>query len=788
MNKTAMIIKTTCFLGLLVVAASCGSLAYHRGAKLIERGHYDEAIPNLEAAGRANPHNIKYKTTLVRAKLSASMKHVNAAKMYLARKEFQQAADELEKALKLDPGNQHARDTLNNVLAAAAEAEKAKRSNNVTLEQLKKKAEADTGVPKLDPDSNIPIVLKFKNTRLKTILDAISKASGINFMYDDKASMEKKLSVDFAKVKLEQVLNYLMMQSKCFYKVLDPYTIMVIPDNKRKRMEYEDQVIRTFYLSNADVKDVFQLVRSILQIRKMAMNQKLNSITIQDTPAKVAIAQKIIENNDKSKGEVVVDVELLEVNSNLTRDLGIDLSNKSFTIGPRHNLSADGSGLAPGSPVPLTDLGKTISHGLMVAPVPNLLVNMLLSDSDSQVLAKPQLRVMEGEKAMVHIGDRIPIPTSQQYLGSVGTNTNYTPMTSYTYQDIGVKIEVTPRVHHNQEVTLKLKTEVSSVTGYVKAANSLTGDQPIIGTREANTVIRLKDGETSLLAGLIRKEDKTALSGLPGLSEVPILRRLFSDTKDEKSSTDVVMLVTPHIVRMPNITEENLEPLYVGTKDNPRLAGPESSPFARMRKEAAQQSQAEAPHARAEKSEAPEKTDSTKAPDDKETPPESQNPDKIDTQPSGRLLMSPTSIDVAPGAPIVLNLVLVGAKAARGMSARVTFPGDLVKFQACDEGAFFKLGGGTTTFSGSPAAPGTVLINVTKNGDAAALGSGLVARIRFTAQAEGSGRITVSSADLLGFSGLSATLPSVFANVRIVKKKTPEPQNPNPAIPMAKGR
>jgi len=729
----------------------------------VERGQYDEAIPNLEAAQRANPKNVKYKTTLIRAKLSASQRHVDAAKRHLARREYNQAALELEKALKLDPGNQHARDTLNNVLAAAAAEKKAKQSN-ITLEQLKKKAESKSGVPKLDPDSNIPIVLKFKNTPLKTILDAISKASGINFLYDDKASMEKRISVDFAKVKLEQVLSYLMMQSKSFYKVLDPYTIMVIPDNKRKRAEYEDQVIQTFYLSNADVKDVFQLVRSILQIRKMAMNQKLNSITIQDTPAKVDIARHIIENNDKSKGEVVIGVELLEVNSNLTRDLGIDLSNKNFTIGPRHNLSSDGSGLVPGPPVPLTDFGKTISHSLMVAPIPNLLVSMLLNDSDSQVLAKPQLRVMEGEKAMVHIGDRIPIPTSQQYLGTIGNNNNYTPMTSYTYQDIGVKIEIEPRVHHNQEVTMKLKTEVSSVTGYVKSTSSLTGDQPIIGTREANTVIRLKDGETSLLAGLIRQEDKTALSGVPGLSEVPILRRLFSNTKDEKNSTDVVMLVTPHIIRMPNITEENLEPLYVGTKDNPRLAGEESSPFARMRKEAAEKPRAEAS----------ERSNSPEAHEGEETQPEPANPDKIDTQPSGRLLVSPTSIEVAPGAPVVLNLVLVGAKAARGMSAQVTFPANLLKFEACEEGAFFKLGGGVTTFTGNQTSPGTVAINVTKNGDAAASGSGLVARIRFTAQAEGSGRITIPTAEILGFSGLSATLPSAFANVQ-VKKLKPEP-------------
>ena len=186
--------------------------------------------------------------------------------------------------------------------------------------------------------------------------------------------------------------------------------------------------------------------------------------------------------------------------------------------------------------------------------MPNLIVNLLLSNSDTQVLAKPQLRVMEGQKASVHIGQRIPVPTSNQYLGSTGTSTTYTPITSYTYQDVGVKIEIEPKVHHNREVTLKMKTEVSSIAGYApQTSGSLTSPQPILGTRDAQTTIRLEDGETSLLAGLIQKDDKKTLSGLPGISEIPFLERLFSSTETKNDSTDVVMLVTPHIIRMPDI-------------------------------------------------------------------------------------------------------------------------------------------------------------------------------------------------------------------------------------------
>ncbi len=751
---TAKLLRQLFLLSLLALALSCGSMAYHRAVRFSEQDNLDQAVANLKAAVKANPNSIKYKTTLVRTRFAASQKHVEAAKRALARRELTKAADELMKALKLDPGNQYARDTLARVLATAKAEEKKSKAPRLTIAQMKKEAEKKSGVPKLSPDSNIPIVLKFKNTSLKTILEAISKASGINFLYDERANVNKKVSVDFAKVRLEQVLNYLMMQSKNFYKVLDPHSIIIVPDNRQKRAEYEDQVIQTFYLSNANVKDVFQLVRSILQIRKMAMNQKLNSITIQDTPERVAIAQKIIENNDKSKGEVVVDVELLEVDSFLTRDLGIDLSSKTFMIGPKINVQTTDNGTAFGDagPIPLNELGRTLGHALFVAPIPNLIVNMLLTNSDSQVLAQPQLRVMEGEKAMVHIGDRIPIPTSQSYLPSQGT-TSYTPLTSYTYQDTGVKIQVEPRVHFNREVTLKLKVEVSAINGYIQSGNSLSGKQPIISTREMKTVIRLKDGETSLLAGLIKKNGTTTLSGIPGLSEVPFLRRLFSNTTREKKSTDVVMLVTPHIVRMPNITEQNLEPLFVGTKDNPHLSGSEGSPFA---------GPSRGPFEQAPVAETP-------TPGGQESKKKPEKPQA----PSGRLLLSPTTIEAAPGDPVVLNLVIIGAKAAKGMTTKLSFSPGILKYQGTEEGAFFKLGGGTTTFSGQESGPGAVVLNVTRGTRSGASGSGLVARISFTAGTVGESKIALSSAKVLGLAGQSAPMASTFAMV-VVRAKKPK--------------
>lgn len=766
-------------MSLLALVVSCGAGAYHKGRYLLDKGMYDDAVKQFQRAQEANPHNVKYKTALVRAKLTAAQQHFDKGKMAMAHGDLTHAAMELEKTLQLDPGNQYARDTLQKVIDTASEKEQAQRdAAKMSLEQMKRQAEKDTGVPQLDPKSNIPIVLKFKDTPLKTILDAVSKASGINFLYDDKVDQNKRVTVDFAKVDLAQVLDYLMLQTKNFYKVLDPHSLIIVPDTKQKRDEYQDEVIRTFYLSNANAKDIFQLVRSILQVRKMAMNQELNSITIEDTPENVAIAQRIIENNDKSKGEVLVDVEILEVDSNLTRDLGINLlSNKgTFTIGPGHNITTstttDSGGTTTststnigfGGPVPINELGRTLGHDMWIWPVPNLIVNLLLQSGDTQVLAKPQLRVMEGQKAVVHIGQRIPVPTSNQYLGSTGTSTTYTPITSYTYQDVGVKIEVEPKVHHNREVTLKLKTEVSSVAGYVtQSDNSLSSPQPILGTRDAQTTIRLEDGETSLLAGLIQTDDKKNITGLPGISEIPILRRLFSYNHTDKTSTDVVMLITPHIIRMPNITEQNLEPLYVGTADKPSMGGSQPSPFA------SGPAVAPPPSAGSQSNEAEAGGSSDKSK-------EENNQSQANPQ-AGRLLVSPTSIQATVGQPVIVNLVLIGAKELKGMQMDLNFPNDVLDFQGANEGTFFRMGGGQASFSGQEAQPGVVGLNMARGDNSGASGSGLIARIRFVAKKAGNGRIEVSGAQATGVGGQPVTMPSAFATVTVNPAPTPKPGN-----------
>ncbi|NJN65055.1 MAG: hypothetical protein HC882_09365, partial [Acidobacteria bacterium] len=460
----------------------------------------------------------------------------------------------------LDPSNQYAAVELQRALS---EQERRFREPS-SLERAQTEAArqaADLGPPKLNPASNIPLVLNFPDSTVGEIYEALSKASGINVLYDEKIDLKDKATVELANVTFEKALDILMLQNRHAFKVIDTNTILIYEDARAKRQEYEDHVIRTFYLSNAETKDIQTLLRTLLETRRVAENAALNAITIKDTPEKIKVAERIINANDKAKGEVIVDIELLEINRTMSQTLGIDLSSKSLSL-----VFGDGT-----ESVPLNNLSLLKAQSAWtIGPVPSVLLNFLKSDSDTKALSKPQLRILEGEKGKVHIGDRVPIPAttfnSSQTIGG-----NIVPVTSFTYQNVGIQLELEPRVHHNKEITMKVNVEVSSLSGEVEGTGGVS--QPIIGTRTVETTIRLRDGETNLLAGLVTDNERNSLSGVPGLSDIPLLRRIFGTTTDSRTETDIVLSVTPHIIRVPDIKPIDLVPLWVGTEEVIQLRG-----------------------------------------------------------------------------------------------------------------------------------------------------------------------------------------------------------------------
>ena len=553
-------IRLVALLTLLLLLSGCAAQkAYNQAERDVRRENLDAAVLGYSKAVALDPGNTRYTVALGRAKLLSSSQHFVKAQRYHSAGQLELAIAEYQQTLLLNPGNEHA----TNELAEAIKELRVSQSGPSEIEELKARAaRRRLGPPQLDPNSNIPILMNFKETETKKIFDAVGKVAGINFIFDEKVDDDKPLTLDIGNVSFAKALNILMLRTKNDYKVIDEHTLLIYPDSRQKRQEYEDQVIRTFFLSNADPKTVTTLLRSLLQSRQIAENADLNSITIKDTPSKVAIAERIINANDKSKGEVIIDVELLEINRAVAETIGIDLSSKTFSLG-----FGDGQEVLPLNQ--LSQLGKTANW--TVGVIPSVILNFLKSDSETKTIAKPQLRVAEGEQAEILIGDRVPIP-STSFNTSQTVGGNIVPITSFTYQNVGITVQIEPRVHHNKEVTLKVQVEISQISSFVETGPGQS--QPIIGTRQIQTVLRLRDGETNVIAGLIQSSEQDTLSGVPGLINVPGLRRIFSNTSKQLTETDIIMTMTPRIVRIPNITEEDLMTLWVGTEDKTVLRGP----------------------------------------------------------------------------------------------------------------------------------------------------------------------------------------------------------------------
>ena len=573
---------------LLLALASAGcaaSSAFRDGQQEAALGDWDRAVLAYAKATSIKPSVSRYQIALKKARLTSSQIHFEKGRKLMAAGQVEPAIAELQQATTLDPTNQHVQVELEKALI---EWQRARDNVEKTeMELMKERAKLDRGVPKLNPASNIPILLAFPNTEIGKIYEAMSKASGINFLYDTKLDLKKKVSIELTNVSFENAMNTLMLMNKHFFKVIDENTILLAEDSQQKRREIEDEVIKTFFLSNADVKDVQTLLRTLLDARKIVQNNQLNAITIRDTPNRVAIAQKIIESNDKSKAELIVDVELMEISRTVSKTLGISLS------GQRYSIAYTG----PQS-IPLNNLGLLKQLGsYSLGPIPSVTLDFLKSDSGTRTIAKPQLRVTEGEKANLHIGDSVPIPTTTfNSTGTVGGSV--VPITSFTYQEVGIVIEIEPRVHHNKEVTLKLNVEVSQLGESVSTGQGQSS--PSINTRQINTVIRLKDGESNLLAGLIRDDGTEGRAGFPGVIDTPFIRRIFSSQTSTRRETDLILTLTPRIIRIPDIREEDLAALFIGTEGNPHLRGAATSPFgpnpfgARPGDEAEEEAEAEA--------------------------------------------------------------------------------------------------------------------------------------------------------------------------------------------------
>jgi len=548
-----------------LIAGCATATAMRNGQQAEQLQDYDRAIVEYTKVVRSQPDNREARQLLDRARVRAALEHFSRGRRLEGGGRLDEALVELQLASELNPNNQDIRDALESVRTQQRNKVQIARDGKTGLETLIERTRNMTAQGQdLPNDVRLPASLTFRDAPSRDVFTALARYANINVTFDPQFR-DQPVTIDLRETSLESALQALSAQTRSFYRVTGPRFITVVPDTAAKRQEYEEEVVRTFPLSNADLKETVDLLRIVIDARRLAPVTATNTIAIKDTPARVAAAGKLIAAIDKARPEVVIDVELLEIDRTRLKEYGLQIASPSAnsTTGP---TGIDGQADVNRQNLTLRDLRNLTQSDVFLTNVPALYYRLLKQDTNTRILANPQLRTSEGMPAQARFGERVPVPvTTFSPIATGGISQQ--PITSFNYENIGVNIDITPRTHHDDEVSLALKLEVSSISG------AGFGGLPTFGNRYVSTVIRLHDGETNMLAGLIRDDERRVLSGIIGLSDLPLVGRLFAHNRKENLETDIVLTLTPRIVRVLDLSEEDLRPFRVG-RDGDITGGP----------------------------------------------------------------------------------------------------------------------------------------------------------------------------------------------------------------------
>jgi general secretion pathway protein D len=554
---------------MLILLSGCGagSSAFKTGRNAETRKDWDTALINYEKAVESQPGNALYLIHQKQARTQAAIYHQKKGRELLAGGRLDEALGEFQKAVGIDPSNAGAAQELTQLLAAQAAARQARQEALQDALKAREETPEDTGM-ELKPFPTEPLAHFRITADSKRVYETLCKLADLNvaFTADFRA---QPLTVDLTNVKLEDALNIVAFQTKSFWRPVTDNTILVIQDTPANRRDFAEQVVKTIYLSNplqpADRTAITTALKQVLGLQRIIDNPDANAIIIRDTPDKVAAAEKLITDLDRGKAEILVEVSILEADSNRIRDLGLTL----VATSPLPATSIAGVGFNPAeaassgvAAVPLNRLGKISTKDFSIV-LPGAIANALLSDSHTHILQNPQVRVTDGQTAKLRIGSRIPYATGS-FLPSLGGGTGGAGLiasTQFQYQDVGVNLDLTPRLLPSGEVALHAMIEISSLGASVDVGGL---KQPTFGQRRIEHDIRLKEGEISLLGGLLERTERISTSGLPGLGQIPFLRYLFSSEHKEFSDTEVLVMLTPHVIRLPERVQAKGARLAIG--------------------------------------------------------------------------------------------------------------------------------------------------------------------------------------------------------------------------------
>ena len=544
---------------------------------LMLEGRIEDSVQLLEKASRERPGDVELRTQYFRTRETGAGRLLLQAQVELAAGQYDAAEATYRRIQTFDPNNARTRDGLAELSAfrrsesqlldaraalkagdkATAErllrAILAQTPNHVEARKLVAKLKeeapaAEFSVAVLKPGFQQPITLEFRDTPLRTVFEVLSRSAGINFVFDKDVRAETKVTIFVRKSGLDEVMKLILLTNQLDRKVLNENSVLIYPNTPAKQKEYQELVTRSFYLANADVKQAQTLVRSIVKTKDLFVDEKLNLLVMKDTPEAVRLAEQLLASLDMAEPEVMLDVEVLEMTRTKLVELGLRFPDQIGygLLSPTTTSSI----VANGATTVTTNLGGTLTPGFVdinnvgglttFVSNPAFTLNLRNAVSDGNTLANPRIRVKNREKAKIHIGDKLPIFTTT-------STANVGVASSVSYLDVGLKLDVEPNVYLDDEVAIKVGLEVSSVVKEVSGPSGSLAYQ--VGNRSASTVLRLRNGETQVLAGLISDEERSSANRLPGFGSIPVLGRLFSNQKDDTSKTEIVLLITPRIVR-----------------------------------------------------------------------------------------------------------------------------------------------------------------------------------------------------------------------------------------------
>ncbi len=522
----------------------CATISVHfeNGERELLNRNYEKAVFYFEKALKENPKNPLYRVALMRARYEGSLFHLEKARNLRKEGKKEEAIEEYKKAINLDPSNTSLMIEMESYQKGEPEKEPPPQKIEFPV-KLSAKEEK--------------IKLKFQNISLRSIFQSVGRFYGVNILFDPQFQ-DTIISLELEDMTLEQALSSLCSISKNFWTVVNPKTVVIVPDNIVKRRQYEIQAIKTFYLKYADAEQLRQILAQVGRTPRIAVDKASNSLTVRGTPFDLEAIGNVIAKIDKPGGEVVLDVEIMEVNRSKLLQYGIDLS--PYAISTKLNPAKLKEGY-----ISWPDLKSLPSEDIFLS-VPTPLINFLHSDSSTRIIAQPRLRGVDSKKINFNIGEKIPIPITT-FTPIAAGGIAQQPVTTFEYKDVGIGLEITPRIHSKDELSLELKLSITSLSGYGYA------NLPILGSRQIENFIRLKHGETTLLAGLLRDDERRALKGIAGLRNIPIIGDLFSADERTISQTDIILTITPHIIRSLPIEAKDLEPFWAGTEEGGMMPG-----------------------------------------------------------------------------------------------------------------------------------------------------------------------------------------------------------------------